>query len=63
MKKVTLTWETSFNTDEEVQQFIKRIAQIHEERYATKVVENDLLSGGSYKGSINNITVKVKETK
>jgi hypothetical protein len=59
MKKVTLTWETSFNTDEEVQLFIEQVAQIHEVQYGTTVAKEELMCNGKYEGVTNHIEVKI----
>jgi len=57
--EVALRWDTEFETESEVQEFIARIAGVHAEMYGTGAVGKALASDGEYHGAVNHITVKV----
>lgn len=60
MKKITLTWETSFETDDEVNEFIARIARVHSQMYGMNVAESKLANTREYIGAVNTIKVIIE---
>jgi hypothetical protein len=54
---VHVDWKTSFDTKEEADEFVENLAYVHAQRYATDVVEEQLMANGLYVGSRNVISV------
>jgi len=63
--RMKLTWHTAFNTEEELQDFLKAIADVHAQRYGTYAARDSLLTRGHYDGRLNFIRTNItrKETK
>ena len=59
MINVKLVWETGFDSEEEINDFIDKIGEIHEERYCClPIVAYSLKKHKKYVGALNKISIK-----
>ena len=60
MKNIKLTWETSFETNKEVNEFINYIAMVHSNIYCCSldVTYKPLIKKGKYTGARNKIKIE-----
>lgn len=56
--KVNLNWETSFDTIAEAEEFLKAVANVHNQMYGADVAYKKLIEDGKYEGAVNVITVE-----
>jgi len=61
--KVSLQWNTGFETMEEVNEFITLISEAHKQRYGVDIVKKKLLANSEYIGAVNEIYVDVKDNR
>jgi len=57
--KVKLTWHTAFDTEAELQIFLKEVTDIHANRYGTDVAYKALTEDRRYDGKLNFIRTNI----
>lgn len=63
MIKSKLTWETEFENEDELNNFIEEIGLIHSRRYGCiPVARDNLLKIGFYIGAVNRIKIEIEDT-